>query len=250
MILLLDIGNTRLKWALLRATKLGRMRAVRHAGDPAVIAAIVRRAPRSLERIVAVNVAGPRFERAVAAATRARRGLRVDFIRSVRSAGGVRNGYTDTWRLGADRWVSAIGAHALGGRRGVVLANAGTALTVDAVSANGRHLGGVIVPGPAAMIDTMLAGTHGIRRRARGAKSSVRGLFAANTASALAAGAAYASAALIDRAVREAKRVLGARPLLLLTGGSARVLAPHIKSAHRVVPDLVLRGLAVLSLRS
>jgi type III pantothenate kinase len=250
MILLLDMGNTRLKWALLRGAKLGRMRAVRHAGDPAAVAPIVRRAPRALERIVVVNVAGPRFERALAAAARARRGLRVEFIRSARSAGGVRNGYTDTWRLGADRWVSAIGAHALAGRRGVVLANAGTALTVDAVNGGGRHLGGVIVPGPAAMIETMLAGTHGIRRRARGGKSTGRGLFAANTASALAAGAAYAGAALIDRAVDEAKRVMGARPLLLVTGGSARALAPHIKSTYRVVPDLVLRGLAVLSLRS
>jgi type III pantothenate kinase len=250
MILLLDIGNTRVKWALLRATQLGRMRAVRHAGDPDAVATIVRRAPRALERIVAVNVAGPRFERALAVAARARGGPRVEFIRSTRSAGGIRNGYTETWRLGADRWVSAIAAHALAGRRGVVLANAGTALTVDAVSASGRHLGGVIVAGPAAMIDTMLDGTHGIRRRARGGKPSVRGLFAANTASALAAGAAYASAALIDRAVSEAKRVMGTRPQLLLTGGSARVLAPHIKSAYRVVPDLVLRGLAVLSLRS
>jgi type III pantothenate kinase len=250
MILLVDIGNTRLKWALLRARKLGPMRAVRHSGDPAAVATIVRRAPRVLERIVAVNVAGPRFERALTAATRARRGLRVEFIRSARSAGGVRNGYTDTWRLGADRWVSAVGAHALAGRRGVVLANAGTALTVDAVSAGGRHLGGVIVPGPAAMIETMLAGTHGIRRRARGGKSSVRGLFAANTASALASGAAYASAALVDRAVSEAKRVMGARPMLLLTGGAARALAPHIKSTYRIVPDLVLRGLAVLALRS
>jgi type III pantothenate kinase len=247
MILLLDIGNTRLKWALLRASKLGRMRAARHSGDAAAVATIVRRAPRALERIVAVNVAGPRFERALAAAARARGGVRVEFIRSLRSAGGVRNGYTDTWRLGADRWVSAIGAHALAGRRGVVLANAGTALTVDAVNAGGRHLGGVIVPGPAAMIETMLAGTHGIRRRARGGKSSGRGLFAANTASALASGAAYASAALIDRAVDEAKRLMGGRPLLLLTGGSALVLAPHIKSSCRVVPDLVLRGLAVLA---
>jgi type III pantothenate kinase len=247
MILLLDMGNTRLKWALLRARKLGRMRAVRHAGDPAAVAAIVRNAPLALARIVAVNVAGPRFERALAAAARGRRGLRVEIVRSARSAGGVRNGYTDTWRLGADRWVSAVGAHALAGRRGVVLANAGTALTVDAVSAGGRHLGGVIVPGPAAMIETMLAGTHGIRRRARGGKSSVRGLFAANTASALASGAAYASAALIDRAVDEAKRLMGGRPLLLLTGGSARALAPHIKSGYRLVPDLVLRGLAVLA---
>jgi len=72
-------------------------------------------------------------------------------------------------------------------------------------------------------------------------------LFAADTASALDAGAAFAAAAFIDRACAEARVALGVRPVLLLTGGAAQALQPYIKSAFRRVPDLVLRGLAVLA---
>jgi type III pantothenate kinase len=146
--------------------------------------------------------------------------------------------------------VAVIGAHDLAGARDALVVSIGTALTVDVVSGEGRHLGGAIVPGPRTMVGSLLSGTHGIRRRARGAHASggsSRRLFAADTASALQAGAAFAAAAFIDRAANEAAALFGRRPLLLLTGGAARESATYIKSAVRAVPDLVLRGLAVLA---
>lgn len=247
MILLIDIGNTRVKWALLRGVRLGRMRASAHGRDVKVLESIVRRAPRGVTRVVAVNVAGTRFERALRAAARQRLGLKAELIRSTRNACGVRNGYRETWRLGADRWVGVIGARALARARSAVVANAGTALTIDAVSASGRHLGGAIVPGTHAMIAALIRGTNGIGRRARGLAASRRQLYAADTASALAAGAQYAAAALIDRAVDEAARELRAQPLLILTGGAAPGLKPLLRHKARLVPDLVLHGLAVLA---
>lgn len=247
MILLIDIGNTRVKWALVRGVRLGRMRARAHGGAAQVLESIVRRAPRAVTRIVAVNVAGARFERALRAAARDRFGIRPELIRSTREAGGVRNGYRETWRLGADRWVGVIGARALARARSAVVANAGTALTIDAVSAGGRHLGGAIIPGTTAMIAGIIKGTNGIGRRARGLAASRRKIFAADTASALAAGAQYAAAALIDRAIDEAARELRAQPRLILTGGAAAGLKPFLRHPARVVPDLVLRGLAALA---
>jgi type III pantothenate kinase len=245
--LLIDIGNTRVKWALLRGVRLGRMRARAHGGDAAVLETIVRRAPRTVTRIVAVNVAGAKFERALRRAARERMDVRPELIRSTREAGGVRNGYRETWRLGADRWVGVIGARALARARSAVVANAGTALTLDAVSAGGRHLGGAIVPGPAVMVAALIKGTNGIGRRARGGLASRRRLYAADTASALAAGAQFATAAAIDRAVDEAARELRAVPLLILTGGAAPELKPHLRHKARLVPDLVLHGLAALA---
>jgi type III pantothenate kinase len=244
--LLVDIGNTRVKWAILRGTKLGRMHAALHEGKPTALRALVR-AASSVDDVVAVCVAGAHLERALAAAVRQRFGFTPRFIRSTRQAVGVRSGYRETWRLGADRWVGAIGAFAFA-RGAVVVANIGTALTVDAVTAKGKHLGGAIVPGPSTMIESLLAGTHGIRRRARGGVvASTRSLFAADTASALGAGATHAAAAFIDRAVAEAAAKMGARPVLVLTGGAAPALKAYIKSRAQVVPDLVLRGLAVLA---
>jgi len=247
--LLVDIGNTRIKWTVQRRARAGRVHALPHRGKGAAFDAVVRAVPRDVERVVAVCVAGAKLERALAAAVRRRFGVRVEFVRSTRLAAGVRNGYRETWRLGADRWVGVIAAHAIAGARPVLVANVGTALTLDVVSADGRHRGGAIAPGPATMIASLLHGTHGIRRRARGARpggARVRGLFAPDTASALEAGAAIAAAALVDRAVAEA-RAFGARPLVLLTGGGAAQLRTHIKSAVRVIPDLVLRGLAILA---
>jgi type III pantothenate kinase len=248
-ILLVDIGNTRAKWAVLKGTHITAARAVVHAGKPAALQRLVRALPR-VQGAVAVSVAGPKLERALAAALRSRFGIATQYIRSTRSAAGVRNAYRDTWRLGADRWVGVVAAHALLPRRPALVVNIGTALTVDLVSADGLHLGGAIVPGPSTMIASLLAGTHGIRRRARGARGAgrrPRSVFAADTASALEAGALFAAAAFIDRALQEARQALGAKPVLLLAGGAAGALQPYIKSAVRAVPDLVLLGLAVFA---
>ena len=173
-ILLVDIGNTRAKCAVLRGARLSAPRALPHRAGAAGVAALVRRAPRECRTRGRGLRHGRQVERALAAAVRARFGLRTEFIRSTRAAAGVRNGYRDTWRLGADRWVGVIAAHALARGRPALVVNIGTALTVDAVTGNGRHLGGAIVPGPNTMIESLLAGTHGIAaaRRARGAPES------------------------------------------------------------------------------
>ena len=241
--LLVDIGNTRVKWATLRGVKQSSMQAAAHENSGLALRALVRGAPRDVSRVVVVSVVDEALSRVLDAAVSRRFGVDAQYIKSARRAHGVTNGYRDTWRLGADRWVSVVGAHALARGRAAVIANVGTALTIDVVTATGRHRGGAIVPGPATMVASLLSGTHGIRRRADGAKASSRSLFATDTASALAAGSMFAAAALIDRAVLEA-RTLGGKPVLLLTGGAAPALARYLKNPARVVPDLVLRGLA------
>ena len=241
--LLVDIGNTRVKWATLRDGKQSRMRASTHENSGLALRALVRSAPREVSRVIVVSVVDEALSHVLDTAARRRFGVSPEYIRSAKRAHGVTNSYRDIWRLGADRWVSAVGAHAMAPGP-VVIANVGTALTIDAVSALGRHRGGAIIPGPATMIASMLSGTHGIRRRADGGRAKTRSLFATDTASALAAGSIFAAAAFIDRAVIEAQRELKGRPLLLLTGGAAPALQRFLKSPARLVPDLVLRGLA------
>jgi type III pantothenate kinase len=243
-ILLVDIGNTRVKWATLRGSKQSRMQAAAHQDSGLALRALVRDAPRDVSRVIVVSVVAEALSRVLDDAVRRRFGVEPEYIRSTRRACGVTNSYRDTWRLGADRWVSAIGAHALANGRSVVVANVGTALTIDVVAASGRHRGGAIIPGPGVMVESLLAGTHGIRRRALGQEATVRSLFAIDTASALAAGSRFAAAAFIDRAVDEAARAFRGRPVLFLTGGAAPYLRRHLESTPRIVPDLVLRGLA------
>lgn len=241
--LLVDIGNTRVKWATLRDGKQGRMRAAAHENSGLALRALVRSAPRDVSRVIVVSVVDEGLSHVLDTAARRRFGVTPEYIRSAKRAHGVTNSYRDIWRLGADRWVSAVGAHAMAPGRTAVIANVGTALTIDAVSASGLHRGGAIVPGPATMVASLLNGTHGIRRRANGRAKS-KSLFSIDTASALAAGSMFAAAAFIDRAMLEAQRELKGRPLLLLTGGAAPDLQRYLKSPARFVPDLVLRGLA------
>ena len=168
--LLVDIGNTRVKWASFARGRVGRMKAAARAGwaGERIARRVVSAGPKPLERIIVVSVAGARVDRAFAAEIRRRVGIVPEFFRSTRRAGGVTTRYAEPWRLGADRLAGAIGAFHLSKHRPVCVVSVGTTMTLDFVDADGRHRGGAIVPSPALMIDSLLWGTHGIRRRARG----------------------------------------------------------------------------------
>jgi type III pantothenate kinase len=249
--LLVDIGNTRIKWARLVRGHPGRQHAAAHDGWTAPdFERALRPALRGVAAVLAVSVAGRRVDRRFARAVRAVIGVTPRFVAATRRAGGVTNGYREVWRLGADRWVATIGGYAHPARRAraVCVVDVGTAMTIDLVDATGRHRGGAIIPGPALMVESLLRETGGIRRRAAGrAPRGARSLFARSTREALQAGARHAVAAAIDRARLEARAVTGAAPLLLLTGGAAGEVRPYVVAVHTVIPDLVLRGLAALA---
>jgi type III pantothenate kinase len=246
-ILLVDIGNSRIKWARLTGGRMGAQRAAEHAGWSAGdYERAVLSGASGIERILVASVAGARVDRAFAKAARRATGRTPTFVVSARRAGDVTTRYTEPWRLGVDRWMAAIGAFAMSRGRAACVIDVGTAMTIDLVDAKGAHRGGAIVPGPALMVESLLRDTSGIARRARGVRAG-RVLFAKNTRAAIEQGARFATAALIDRAVAEAARLIGSKPMVLLTGGAAPSVRPLVKCAHRHVPALVLRGLAVLA---
>jgi type III pantothenate kinase len=171
--LLIDAGNTRLKWALLQGRRLGRVHAMdwNPRGVERAAGAVLR---TRADRVLVCSVAGAPLERALRRAAR-RAGLRPpQFVRSTRRAAGVRNGYRQTWRLGADRWVAMLGARALHPGRALCVVDVGTALTLDLLDARGQHRGGLLLPGPTLMVDSLLNDTAGIRKRAGGAVRGVR----------------------------------------------------------------------------
>lgn len=248
-VLLIDIGNTRIKWARFDGKALGSQRAAAHSGwGGEDFARRVIGSGRGLERILVASVAGKRVARSLLLAARRAGAPPPEFVVSQRAAGGVTSGYLEPWRWGVDRFVAAIGAHRLGGKRAVCVVGVGTAMTIDLVDAKGLHRGGAIIPAPTLMVDTLLRNTDGIRRRAQGGAKGGQGLFGRSTRAALAQGSRYAAAALIDRAADEARSLLRCRSsLIMLTGGGAPSVQPLVRSTCISVPDLVLQGLAVLS---
>lgn len=265
--LLLDVGNTRLKWALLPPTPAAagaRSRFVAAGAlalDPrrrilprggASLARFLAQLPRGLP-VLGCNVAGPAIERQIALLARRAGRAPPRWVRSAASAAGVRNAYREPWRLGVDRWVALIGARQAWPGRALCIVSVGTAITIDLLDASGRHRGGLIAPGPTLMIDALLERTAGIRRRAGSAAvtgnlaAAPSAFWASDTRAALRAGARQAAAALIARAPRAARERLGRAPTLIVTGGAASVLNALLPAAVRYDADLVLRGLAVIA---
>jgi type III pantothenate kinase len=247
MTLLVDIGNSRVKWARLGDDGPGEQSAAEYADWSATDwrAALFAGAP--VERVLAASVAGESAGAALDAAARLATGQPARFVATTRAAGGVRNGYSDPGLLGVDRWLAVVGAYARV-RGACVVADIGTAATIDVVAADGRHRGGYIVPGPRLMVGSLLRSTRELApRHASSGASSTDAVFADNTRDAIERGCRLTLAALIDRSVADAGRDSVERPRLLLTGGAAPEVLPHLRSTVEHLPDLVLRGLAVVA---
>ena len=245
--LLVDVGNSRIKWARVVRGRRSRQRSEPLRGSGAsVFRALLTSLPPGTP-VFAVNVAGRGVERALNAAARAARLPPPRYLRSGASAGGVINGYDDAWRLGADRWAALIGAwHTTGARRALCVVDIGTAMTLDFVDGTGRHRGGYIVPGPSLAMSSLLRGTSGILRRSRGAAASRRsGSWPRSTLPAIEVGSREACAAMILRSHAIARRVLGAAPRLVLTGGGAPGILALMPKSTLHLPDLVLQGVQV-----
>ncbi|MCB1957884.1 MAG: type III pantothenate kinase [Rhodocyclaceae bacterium] len=235
MNLLLDLGNTRLKWGL----HDGAAWLERGAADYDRLDGFAERvgAASGLVRAVGTNVAG----RAAAATVAARlpTGLPLEWSRPSRAQCGVHNGYLDEKQLGADRWAALIGArHAHAGETLVVMA--GTATTVDLLGADGRFRGGLILPGLGLMRRSLARDTADLPF-ADGAYEA----FPRRTEDAIVSGCLEAQIGAIERLF--ARLEADAERLCLLGGGAAPAIAPWLSIPFRQVDNLVLDGLAQIA---
>jgi type III pantothenate kinase len=245
--LLVDIGNTRIKWARWDGHHLRARSVAAHAGWRAEDFARILKPAQGVTRILVSSVAAPDLTRSLAGAARRAGVPEPEIITTTRSAGGITVGYLEPWRLGVDRFLSTIGAHRLFPGRPLCVIGLGTAMTVDLVTARGRHLGGAIIPAPGLMVASLLQNTDGIKRRAAGGAAGTGGLFGRSTRAGILQGSRYAAAATIERALEEARRRLKQAPLAVLSGGGAKNVRPLVRGPVEEVDDLVLHGLAVLA---
>jgi type III pantothenate kinase len=243
--LLIDVGNSRVKWA--RSEPGGCSFGGVFATDASRFADECERQMAELPRpeaVLVANVVGARAGEALADWVSARWAAPVRFVRSEASALGVVNAYPNPAQLGVDRWLGLIGAWRIR-REACCIVSAGTAMTVDLLDAEGRHRGGAIAPGQA-MMRAALASLEALG----GTAESFDGFFCDRTAPALSSGILHSAVGLIREARVQAAALLGAEPELLLTGGDAETLRPHIEAPVRVVPHLVLEGLHAVAEQS
>lgn len=245
MMLLVDVGNTRVKWATHQAGQPGAQQAAEHAAWTVADWHERLFAETTVDHVLAASVAGS-VSRSNLEQAAARSGATVQFAVTSACAGGVRNAYPDPGLLGIDRWMAVIGAYRLR-RQACCVIDVGTAATVDAVTADGSHLGGFIVPGPQLMVRSLLTGTSDLAAHAARSKPAGSTLFSSNTRDAIERGCRVALAALIDRSYQELAGASPGQPALLGTGGAITEIAPYVLAPLEVVPDLVLHGLATLA---
>jgi type III pantothenate kinase len=247
MILLIDVGNTRLKWAWLKGSRLSEQQAAVHRGvRRGKWAAALFDPDNAASRVLICNVAGAAMAKTLADSSRRRFGVKPEFVTSSRRFGPLTNGYAKPNLLGADRWLAIVGAW-IRVRSALCVIDAGTAVKADGVDASGRHLGGLIVPGIQLMREALLNKTSDIARSARSSAPSKKGILANNTVGAVSRGAEFALAGFADHAADVLERALGIKPKLLITGGDAEIVAANMRRHGEVVPDLVLQGLAAVA---
>ncbi|MEO6022096.1 MAG: type III pantothenate kinase [Burkholderiales bacterium] len=238
MILAIDAGNTRVKWGCHEQGKWLETGVVAHS-DVTQLAAKWRSFP-SPDWIMISNVAGEGMQRSLAQLL-GEFSAQPIWVKPERERAGVKNSYDDPRRLGSDRWCALIAAGQV--QPGPVLvANAGTALTVDALTAKGEFIGGLIVPGLRLMLQSLTTGTAHAH-----ASHGEFNVFPTNTLDAIYSGAMQAALGSIERmatalAAREKHPVS-----CIMSGGAANLLLPHLSVPVREVKHLVLQGLIVLA---
>jgi type III pantothenate kinase len=259
-VLAIDAGNSRIKWGVAEVSAGGASWLRRGWLDTAD-AALTGKAWRELpapDCIAIANVAGDDVRDALLR-TLERYGVAPLWVRGCDEQCGVKSGYADPAQLGADRWAGLIAAWRLYGSEGsegstgsggdtgnagraCVVVNAGTTITVDALSHEGVFLGGVIVPGIDLMRASLERGTAQLKRQ-----PGAFAYFPDNTADAIMSGALNAAAGAIDRMRDYMAQGGEGEALIVLSGGAAALIEPRLNAKVVLVDNLVLEGVLAIA---
>lgn len=248
--LAIDIGNTRLKWAVYADGAQPGDAPQQHGA--VFLENIDRLADEDWKelpqprRMLGSNVAGDAVRRRVEEQMEHWDALTTRWVVPSAEEAGVKNGYDHPTRLGADRWVAVIGAAAHARQRGfsgpVLTVMVGTAVTVDALSSDGQFLGGLILPGHGIMLRALEGGTAGLRVPTGEVRE-----FPTNTSDALTTGGTFAITGAVEHMQRLLAQREGRTPLLLMTGGAGWKVAPALDAPHELIEGLIFDGLLALN---
>ncbi|MDH3647599.1 MAG: type III pantothenate kinase [Gammaproteobacteria bacterium] len=244
MNLLLDVGNTNVKWAWHDGSLHGFGDYAHEDAEIDDIVDTIAEADQDVTGIWIASVADDEFTEELGESLADEFDIEAVFVEVEEDAFDIRVAYSHPERLGVDRWLAMIGARAgVGGP--IIVADAGTTLTLDGLLDDGTHVGGMICPGMHLMQDAVLEDTAKVAEHAVDVSDHIE-LFADDTSAAVISGSVFAAVALIEYAAEELERISGELPEVFLTGGGATALAPLMGLEVHVLRELVLRGLALV----
>jgi type III pantothenate kinase len=248
-VLLLDAGNSRLKWAVADTLKPGSLSTTGvcgygNDGLPERLAQYWAGMP-PIGRVLLSCVAGQHVVSSLADTVRDQLGLAIDVLRPEGACAGVINGYTDPGQLGVDRWLAMLGGRRLSGAAPAWIVDCGTAVTIDYINRHGEHCGGLIMSGLTLMPERLMLATAALGDTVIGDVNVTGPLvsLARDTASAVMGGAMISLVASLDRIVADIDA--SDEVVRIITGGDGPAIAAHLAGHWFERPNLVLEGMAV-----
>ena len=240
--LLVDIGNTNLKWCWLKHGERSKTFFAPHrerSGSELLDESWY--GSKVVSQVLIANVSVPQLNEEVSAWVAKRWGCPVHVLKSERFFSGVTNAYRDPQQLGVDRWLTLLAAHReYPGDNCIV--DCGTAITIDLLHGGGEHQGGLILPGFTLMRNALLDKTH--IPRVDGDPETIP-VLARDTQSAVASASLYAAVALVGYVLNYAKARVGSVPRLLLTGSDAERLRSGLGTDAIQDAELIMKGLTI-----
>ena len=246
-ILLMDIGNTRIKWGVLEKRALSEIGSLStpHSRD-FDLTPLFMSLPSDVKSIVASCVLSKETQIKLTESFSDHFELAIQFIKPKNRFSGLTNGYTNPSKLGADRWAAMIGAHnEFGGN--ILVVDMGTAITIDYINAEGVHKGGQILPGLKSFFNILNQSTGSINTKININDTAAQDIkkWGKNTDDAVISGAMSAISGAINAAVFSFK-IEDSMPSVILTGGDAIYFKDVFDYSLSYRPNLVLEGLARL----
>lgn len=243
MRLLVDMGNSSIKWAILENEQLSSAQRIPYDSNSLTRAWLELPVPS--QGIWISNVAGAEKAEVIKHWIKTHWGVQANFIKSTSYQSGVKNAYYNPEQLGVDRWLALLAARRLE-KGAVCVIDCGTAITLDVLFANGNHQGGLIIPGLTTMQKALLSNTDllvSLNEHVQAHKEQA--FLAQDTHTGISLGSLYAVIGFIEYIKNQFEKQ--GNPLkLILTGGSVVALEPFLQKPYRYIPDLVLQGLQTI----
>ena len=269
--LLIDAGNSSLKWALLDSLS----DSLFEQGHPPTFARqslsemesvlyIANDAPQSfndildkqmkvsdIDTVVMVSVLGDKFSDLVKASC-LKHSLELVYVKSVAQLAGVTVAYQEPYKLGTDRLVAMVAAHQLVEGQACIVVDSGTATTIDALDAQGQHLGGVILSGLDLCNQSLLKNTELLASHSESKDTVEATLFSTNTKQAILSGSLFGLAGAIDTICLNMEKEIQSKAMAstkvkkIICGGSAKHITPYLSENFLLEEDLVMQGLKII----
>ncbi len=243
-VLLIDIGNSCVKWACLEASTL--TSSDRFVRSKTGIKASLNKAFKhldSIESVLVSNVAGEKIAKQLTEWTEQQWQITPKFIRSEHKRFGITNGYCTPEQLGVDRWLNLL-AMSQGRPQARCIIDCGTAITIDIINASGEHQGGLILPGLKLMREALAAGTDGLTEAEQDTNYS---LLATNTFSAIQAGTLYSISASLQQIIADMRQNFKDISFTVTGGDGETIMSVLSDKSIRYDSDLVLKGLSLFA---